>query len=70
MRSRIELLRSMGIPGWNAVVMAVLSRGVGWDAGREKLREEGFEWLKGRLLKEGAEVMKRYDQLLPVEQRK
>lgn len=41
-----------------------------WAKGREKIKEEGIDWLRDRLVHEGEEVMKRYDQLLPVETRR
>ena len=69
MRSRIDLLRNMSIPSWSVVVAAVLSRDELWVSGRAKLGDVGVEWLRHRLVKEGLEVMKRYDQLLPVEKK-
>ena len=71
MRSRIDLLRNMTSTGWVAVVAAVLSRPPEeWPAGRAKLKVEGIDWLRQRLIVEGLEVMSRYDQLLPVEPKK
>jgi hypothetical protein len=47
------------------------SRGDGvWAKGREKIRVKGVEWLRSKLVREGEEVMKRYDQLLPNESKK
>lgn len=73
MRTRIDLLRSMSSPGWSSVVWTVLAREdtTGqWEKGRNTVREKGIEWLRRRLVREGEEVMKRYDQLLPVDPRK
>jgi hypothetical protein len=81
MKSRIDLLKNMSATSWAAVVGAVLSRSsvVGlddhgggydpWARGREKMKTEDVDWLRARLVKEGVEVIKRYDQLLPVERR-
>jgi hypothetical protein len=41
-----------------------------WVKGREKIRVKGVEWLRSKLVREGEEVMKRYDQLLPNESKK
>lgn len=41
-----------------------------WAKGRVKLEGEGADWLRDTLVKEGEEVMRRYDELLPVEHRK
>lgn len=41
-----------------------------WAKGREKIRVKGVEWLRSKLVREGEEVMKRYDQLLPNESKK
>jgi hypothetical protein len=38
-----------------------------WAKGREKIKLEGMDWLRNKLVREGEEVMKRYDQLLPSE---
>jgi len=95
MRTRIDLLRGLSLPGWTAVVNAVLSRHSTsaievdgqidadkmreakesrevdiWSKGRAKIKEKGIEWLRSRLVKEGEELVKRYDQLLPVEVRR
>lgn len=74
MRSRIELLRNMSSLSWATVVNTVLSRegDPSWAKGRESLRRkpEGIDWLRERLIKEGKELVKRYDQLLPVETKK
>ncbi|CAD6571536.1 MAG: hypothetical protein TREMPRED_000308 [Tremellales sp. Tagirdzhanova-0007] len=69
MRSRIDLLRNMSVPSWTVVVAAVLSRDEPWESGRAKLGDIGVEWLRHRLVREGLEVMQRYDQLLPVEKK-
>lgn len=72
MRSRIELLRNMSIMAWSTLVNTVLSRAgdSSWEMGREKLKEEDVDWLRGRLIREGQELVKRYDELLPVDPRK
>lgn len=83
MRSRVELLRNMADIPWITVVNTVLARygpggsgndeanGAGpWSRGREKVMAAGAGWLRSRLVKEGEEVLKRYDQLLPPEHRK
>ena len=68
MRTRIDLLRGMSLSAWSAVVWTVMARedvsGV-WIKGRERVKVEGVDWLRRRLVREGEEVMKRYDQLLP-----
>ena len=70
MRSRVDLLRNMSIPSWTSFVTGLLSRHEeSWKAGRARLQQVGLDWLRDRLVKEGLEVMKRYDQLLPVEKR-
>ena len=76
MRSRVDLLRNMNGPGWATVVATVLSRSGSrgelpmWDKGKQKVMEEGMDWLRGKLVREGEEVLRRYDQLLPVESKK
>jgi len=63
----------MSSPGWSSVVWTVLARedATGrWEKGKGKVKVEGIEWLRRRLVREGEEVMKRYDQLLPVDPRK
>ncbi len=69
MRSRIDLLRNMSTHSWAVVVSAVLSRDEEWTSGRGKLRKVGVGWLRDRLVGEGLEVLRRYDQLLPVEKK-
>lgn len=68
MRTRIDLLRGMSLSSWSAVVWTVMARedqsGV-WIKGKERVKSEGVDWLRRRLVREGEEVMKRYDQLLP-----
>jgi hypothetical protein len=34
------------------------------------VKANGIEWLRRRLVKEGEEVMRRYDSMLPVDPRK
>ncbi|KAK4689888.1 hypothetical protein P7C73_g248, partial [Tremellales sp. Uapishka_1] len=73
MRARIDLLKNMSSASWTPIVSNIVSRTDGpdeWKRGREKLREEGVDWLKVKLVKEGEELIKRYDQLLPSESRK
>lgn len=71
LRSRIDLLRNLSKPAWASVVATILARDEdGWKSGRSKVGKEGEEWLRERLLKEGEEVMKRYEELLPPENRK
>ncbi|WVQ95924.1 hypothetical protein IAU59_003023 [Kwoniella sp. CBS 9459] len=71
MRSRIDLLRNMPKLTWSSVVSTILTRGSDdWARGKEKIKEKGTDWLKSQLIKEGEEVMKRFDELLPPEQRK
>ncbi|BEJ13512.1 hypothetical protein CspHIS471_0306860 [Cutaneotrichosporon sp. HIS471] len=66
MRSRVDHLRALAAPQWAAVVGGVLSRpDGGWDRGRAKLAAEGADWLRRRLIREGRELLNRYDQLLP-----
>lgn len=72
MRFRIELLKNMSDVSWSVVVNTVLSRegDKSWMKGREKVGEMGVGWLRSRLVREGRELVRRYDQLLPVEPRK
>lgn len=71
MRSRVELLRNLPAATWGTVVGAILARpDTGeWARGREKLAAEGVDWLRRRLIREGKDVLSRYDQLLPPEKR-
>ncbi len=41
-----------------------------WRKGREKIQVEGIDWLREKLVKEGEDLLKRYDQLLPIETRR
>ncbi|WVR07956.1 hypothetical protein IAU60_004999 [Kwoniella sp. DSM 27419] len=71
MRSRIDLLRNMPKMTWSSVVSTIIARGPDeWAKGKDKVMDKGADWLKGRLIKEGEEVMARYEELLPPEQRK
>ena len=84
LRARLELLRNMSPPAWSAVVSAVLSRSTPLDLGdsdhqaendpwhqsKQKLKAQGIDWLRRLLIKEGNEVLKRYDELLPSDSRK
>ena len=76
MRSRIDLLRNLSMAAWSTVVGSVLARtaddgqGDVWAKGKGKLKEVGMDWLRMKLVKEGRELVRRYDQLLPVESRK
>ncbi|GMK56587.1 hypothetical protein CspeluHIS016_0304270 [Cutaneotrichosporon spelunceum] len=66
MRARVDHLRALPAPQWAAVVAGVLSRADGgWDRGRAKLAAEGADWLRRRLIREGRELLNRYDELLP-----
>lgn len=67
MRSRVDLLRALPDHQWTSVVTGILSRSdTGeWDRGRAKLAAEGVDWLRRRLIREGKELLDRYDQLLP-----
>jgi len=73
MKTRIDLLRSISSGSWSSVVWTVLARedpsGL-WDKGKQAVRTNGIEWLRRRLVKEGVEVMRRYDSMLPVDPRK
>lgn len=73
MRTRIDLLKGMSVSAWSAVVWTVMAREDAsghWAKGKDKVKEEGVDWLRRRLVREGEEVMKRYDQLLPPDPRK
>ncbi|WVQ84445.1 hypothetical protein IAT38_006597 [Cryptococcus sp. DSM 104549] len=71
MRGRIDLLRNMSPFSWSSVLNTILARSPNdWVKGREKIKEKGADWLKARLVREGEEVMKRYEELLPAEHRK
>lgn len=64
-------MRNLSKPAWASIVATILARDEdGWESGRSKVGKEGEEWLRERLLKEGEEVMKRYEELLPPENRK
>jgi hypothetical protein len=66
MRARVDLLRALPAPQWAVVVGGVLGRpDSGWDRGRAKLAAEGADWLRRRLIREGKELLSRYDELLP-----
>lgn len=67
MRSRVDLLRNLPASQWATVVSAILARSDAgqWKRGREKLAAEGVDWLRRRLIREGKDVLGRYDQLLP-----
>jgi len=73
MRTRIDLLKSISSGSWSSVVWTVLARddptGL-WDKGKMAVKVNGIEWLRRRLVKEGEEVMRRYDSMLPVDPRK
>ncbi|ORX37605.1 hypothetical protein BD324DRAFT_387251 [Kockovaella imperatae] len=72
MRARVEQLRNLSAYAWAAVISNVLSRYGGQTCAksRQKLADKGPEWLRAQLVKEGKDVLKRYDQLLPSDQRK
>jgi hypothetical protein len=68
MNSRIDLLRNLPLAQWNAVVHNVLARGEAneaWARGRRRLEAIGVDWLRRQLIREGIELLTRYDQLLP-----
>lgn len=68
MNSRIDLLRTLQPPQWNTVVNNVLARSEpndAWARGRKRLEVVGIDWLRRRLIREGVELLRRYDQLLP-----
>jgi hypothetical protein len=73
MRTRIDLLRSISTSSWSSVVWTVLARedptGL-WVKGKRAVQARGVDWLRRRLVKEGEEVMKRYDKMLPGDPRK
>lgn len=73
MRTRIDLLKSISSGSWSSVVWTVLARDDptgSWDKGKVAVKGNGVEWLRRRLVKEGEEVMRRYDSMLPVDPRK
>ncbi|WWC73818.1 uncharacterized protein I206_107790 [Kwoniella pini CBS 10737] len=80
MKSRLELLKNIPKLNWTVIVSTILQRvsptnsSSGnedvWLKGKNKINEKGEDWLKRQLIKEGEEVMKRFDELLPPEQRK
>lgn len=74
MKSRIELLRNMSTSAWSAIVSTVLSRYGNEEGpsvkGKIKVENAGPDWLRSRLVKEGKELVKRYDQLLPSDSKK
>lgn len=68
MRTRVELLRNLPAAQWGTVVNTILSRSVAndaWARGKQKLNTMGVDWLRRRLIHEGMELLRRYDQLLP-----
>lgn len=68
MRTRIDLMRGMSLSAWSTVVNTVMAREDSsgyWLKGKEKVKAAGVDWLRRRLVREGEEVLKRYDQLLP-----
>lgn len=71
MRSRVDLLRNLAAAQWATVVNAILARSDSgqWNRGRDKLAAEGVDWLRRRLIREGMDVLNRYDQLLPADKR-
>lgn len=77
MRSRVDLLRTMSTMGWASLVSTVLARPPPshqtveeWERGKEKIKSMGADWLRDVLVREGQEVLERFDFLLPVEARK
>ncbi|WRT69825.1 uncharacterized protein IL334_006816 [Kwoniella shivajii] len=72
MKSKIDLLKNMPKLTWSTIISTILNRGSSeeWLKGKEKIKEKGDEWLKRKLVKEGEEVLKRFEELLPPEQKK
>lgn len=67
MRARIDLLRNMPSTQWGTMVTAILARDGddSWARGRRQLESVGYDWLRRRLIREGLQVLRRYDELLP-----
>ncbi|WWC66009.1 uncharacterized protein I303_108631 [Kwoniella dejecticola CBS 10117] len=70
MKSRLDLLKNIPKLNWTVIVSTILQRVYIWQKGKAKIQEKGEDWLKRQLIKEGEEVMRRFDELLPPEQRK
>lgn len=69
MKARVDLLRNLPETQWVAMVAAILARegDATWQRGRRKLTTMGNDWLRRHLIREGLEVLRRYDELLPKE---
>lgn len=69
MKARVDLLRNLPQTQWVSMVAAILARDGDetWQRGRRKLTTMGNDWLRRHLIKEGLEVLRRYDELLPKE---
>jgi len=68
MNTRIDLLRNLQPAQWTTVVNNVLARSDPndvWARGRKKLDVVGVDWLRRQLIREGIELLTRYDQLIP-----
>ncbi|EJT48143.1 hypothetical protein A1Q1_02847 [Trichosporon asahii var. asahii CBS 2479] len=72
MKARVDLLRNLPQTQWVSMVAAILARegDETWQRGRRKLTTMGNDWLRRHLIKEGLEVLRRYDELLPKEGQK
>nr|XP_019043664.1 hypothetical protein I302_08244 [Kwoniella bestiolae CBS 10118]OCF22594.1 hypothetical protein I302_08244 [Kwoniella bestiolae CBS 10118] len=78
MKSRLDLLKNIPKLNWVLIVNTILQRyttgpsdGVDkWAKGKAKIKEKGEEWLKVQLIREGEALMKRFQELLPPEQKK
>lgn len=72
MKARVDLLRNLPQTQWVSMVAAILARegDATWQRGRRKLTTMGNDWLRRHLIKEGLEVLRRYDELLPKEGQK
>ena len=62
---------------WETVLVTVLSRQPPsgplanyWERAKRAITRRGADWLREILVKEGEEVLERYNQLLPPEARK
>lgn len=75
--TRVDLLKGMSEASWETVLVAVLSRPAPgqvqkthWERGKRAVIRRGAQWLQEILVKEGEELLDRYDQQLPAESRK
>ena len=77
MHTRVGHLKQLSEGAWERLVISVFARKAPdaeqeerWAKGRKAVIRKGAEWLRGYLVKEGQELLDRYDQLLPPEPRK